>query len=68
LHGGEKRKMNEEKEKKEVIITNITIEKDLYEKLWEIVKKRYVSPARKFHIIVNEAFREYIERHKDEIS
>jgi hypothetical protein len=59
--------MNEKKEKKEVVITNITIEKDLYEKLWKITAKRFVPPTRKFHIIVNEALREYVEKHKDEV-
>jgi hypothetical protein len=58
--------MNEKKEKKEVVKTNIMIEKDLYEKLWKITTKRFISPARKFHLIINEALREYVEKHKDE--
>jgi len=43
---------------------HLFIEEDLYEKLWEITKKRWTSPVKKFHIVVNEALREYIERNK----
>ena len=47
---------------------HLKLEDDVYEGIWEIVKKRYVSPIRKFHIVVNEALKEYIEKHKSEAS
>jgi len=37
------------------------IEKELYEALWEITKQRFTVPIKKFHIVLNEAIREYIE-------
>jgi hypothetical protein len=43
---------------------HIVIDDDIYVKLWEITKRRYISPVRKFHIVVNEALREYIQRHE----
>ena len=46
---------------------HVLIEDDNWKNLWAIVKKRYVSPVRKFHVVLNEAIREYIERHKDEL-
>jgi len=54
-------------EKKEKVKVNLLIDRDVYEALWKIVKARYVSPSRKLTVIVNEALREYIERHKSEI-
>jgi metal-responsive CopG/Arc/MetJ family transcriptional regulator len=45
---------------------HLILEEDVYKHIWEIVKKRYVNPSRKFHVVVNEALKEYIERHKDE--
>jgi hypothetical protein len=44
-----------------------TIEEELYKKLWQIVSKRYLSPTRKFYLIANEALREYVEKHKQEL-
>lgn len=46
---------------------HLKLEDDVYEGIWKIVKKRYVSPVRKFHVVLNEALREYIENHKDEL-
>jgi len=46
---------------------HIILEDDVYEGIWEIVKKRYISPIRKFHIVINEALREYIEKCKEEL-
>jgi hypothetical protein len=46
---------------------HLFLEEELYNKIWEIVKKRYVSPTRKFYLVVNEALREYIENHKQEL-
>ncbi|MCS7387171.1 MAG: hypothetical protein NDF55_10680 [archaeon GB-1867-005] len=45
-------------------LVHLSIREDLYEKLWQIVKKRFVVPLRKFHIVVNEALEEYIEKNK----
>jgi|GEM_PF-6490672 len=46
---------------------HLYVEEELYNKIWTIVKKRFVSPTRKFYIIVNEALREYVENHKHEL-
>lgn len=46
---------------------HLILEEEVYEGIWAIVKKRYVSPIRKFHLVINEALKEYIERHKDEL-
>jgi hypothetical protein len=46
---------------------HLYLEEELYNKVWEIVKKRYVSPTRKFYLVVNEALREYITNHKQEL-
>ena len=43
---------------------HIKLEDDVYEGIWEIVKKRYVSPIRKFHVVVNESLHRYIELDK----
>jgi len=47
--------------------THLYIEEDIYYKLWEIVKRRFRVPHKKLYIVVNEALREYIERHYDEV-
>jgi len=47
-------------------LVHTKLEDDVYEGIWEIVKKRFVSPLQKFHVIVNEALREYIEKHREE--
>lgn len=44
---------------------HLMLEEDVYEGIWDIVKKRYVSPVKKFHVVVNEALREYIEKNKE---
>jgi hypothetical protein len=46
---------------------HMLLEDDVYEAMWAIVKNRFVSPVKKFHVVLNEALREYIEKHKDEI-
>jgi len=46
---------------------HILLEDDVYEGIWEIVKRRFTSPTRKFHIIVNEALREYLQKHREEL-
>jgi len=45
---------------------HLLLSQDVYEKIWEIIKRRYINPSRKFHIVLNEALHEYIERHKEE--
>jgi len=45
---------------------HVLIEEDLYYKLWEIVKRRYAVPLKKFHEVLNEAIREYVEKHLGE--
>jgi len=46
---------------------HVLLEDDVYKEIWEIVKRRFVSPIRKFHIVVNEALREYIEKQREEL-
>jgi len=46
--------------------THLYIEEELYYKLWDIVKRRFRVPHKKLYIIVNEALREYIEKHGEE--
>jgi len=55
-----------EEEKPSYRKVHLLMEDEVFKSIWEIVKRRYVSPIRKFHIVVNEALREYIERHKEE--
>jgi len=45
---------------------HLMIDEELYHKVWEIVKRRFPVPTKKLHIVVNEALREYIERHGEE--
>jgi len=45
---------------------HLIIDRDVQEGIWEIVKKRYVNPYKKLHIVVNEALREYIAKHREE--
>jgi len=45
---------------------HLALTEDTYEKIWTIIKRRYINPTRKFHIVLNEALKEYIERHKEE--
>ncbi|MCR8433886.1 MAG: hypothetical protein NDP24_06625 [Crenarchaeota archaeon] len=60
--------MVSEKEKVEKVKVNLFIEREIYEALWKIVKARYVSPSRKLTVVVNEALREYVERHREELA
>jgi len=46
---------------------HLLLDEDVYTGIWEVVKSRYVNPVKKLHIVVNEALREYIEKHKNEI-
>jgi len=46
----------------EKVKVHVLIERELYEALWEITKRRFVVPLKKFHIVLNEAIREYVER------
>jgi len=51
---------------KEIIKVHWNVERELYEGIWRIVKKRFPVPTRKLHIVVNEALREYIEKHGED--
>ena len=46
---------------------HVLLEDEVYEKIWKIVKKRYISPLKKYHIVINEALKEYLENHKQEL-
>lgn len=44
---------------------HILIDKNLYHELWKIAVKRFDKPSRKIWILINEALREYVEKHKE---
>jgi ABC-type branched-subunit amino acid transport system substrate-binding protein len=46
---------------------HIVVDEDIYAQLWEIAKRRYINPTGKLHIVIDEAFREYIKNHQHEI-
>lgn len=46
--------------KPEYVLVHVKLRKDLYEGLWELVKRRYVVPTKKLHVVVNEAIEEYL--------
>jgi len=50
----------------EKVKVHLLIDRDLYEAIWKIVKKRFVIPTKKLHIVVNEALREYVDKHGKE--
>lgn len=52
-------------EEKEYVKIHVKIERDLYEKLWEITKKEYVVPIKKFHLIVNKIIKMGIAKYKE---
>jgi len=48
---------------KKMIKVHVMIEEELYKKLWELAVRRFTAPSKKLHIILNEAIREYVEKH-----
>lgn len=49
-------------EKQSYVLIHIRVRRDIYEKLWEVIKKRYVVPTKKLQIVVNEALEKYLEQ------
>lgn len=49
-------------EERKYRMVHIKIEEELHNKIWEITKKRYIIPTKKFHIILNEVLRKGIEQ------
>ena len=45
---------------------NVSIDTEIYKKLWMIASNRFDSPGRKIHIIINEALKEYVEKYLSE--
>lgn len=45
--------------KSEYVLIHVKLRRDLYEKIWEEIKRRYVIPTRKLHVVINEAIEEY---------
>ena len=43
---------------------HVLLEDDVYEGIWDIVKAKYTSPVRKFHIVLNEILRKGIKEEK----
>lgn len=52
----------ESKSAKKVRIAT-SIDAEIYKKLWEIASHRFSKPGRKVHIIIEEALKEYIQKH-----
>jgi len=46
---------------------HLLLDEDVYIDIWKIVKSRYINPVKKLHVVINQALREYIEKHKNEI-
>ena len=44
-------------EKRDVVKIHVNIDRDIYDELWEITKREYVVPVKKFHIVVNKILR-----------
>lgn len=42
---------------------HVLVNADVYKKLWIITSKRFDSPARKVHIVINEALKEYVDKY-----
>lgn len=40
-----------------------SIDAEIYKKLWEIASRRFPKPGRKVYIIIEEALKEYIQKH-----
>jgi len=38
----------------------VMLDEDIFQTLWEYILKRWTSPTRKVHIVINEALREYL--------
>lgn len=51
-------------ERKEMQKVHMLIDKNIYQKLWEISARRFEKPGRKLYIIINEALKEYVEKHQ----
>jgi len=50
----------------EYVTVHVKLRRDLYEKLWDLTKTKFVIPTKKFHVVINEVIEEYFknkERH-----
>jgi len=56
-----------EVKQRELVKIHINVEKDVYYRLWNYIKRRYIVPYKKLHIVINEALREYLDRHEKEL-
>jgi metal-responsive CopG/Arc/MetJ family transcriptional regulator len=57
----------EMEEKKQIHRLNIVVDEELYVRLWNFIKAKYVSPWRVFSPTVREAIKEYLDRHESEV-
>lgn len=46
----------------EYVLIHVKMRKDLYEKIWDEVRKRYTIPTKKFHIVINEIIEQYFKQ------
>ena len=53
-------------EKPEYVKIHIKIEREIYEQLWEITKKEYIVPIKKFHLIVNKILKLGLEKYREQ--
>jgi len=54
--------LEEQAEERAFAKIQVKVDRLLYLKLWEYIKRRYPVPYKKLHVVVNEALREYLER------
>jgi hypothetical protein len=59
---GAQQLLEEQAEERAFAKIQVKVDRLLYLKLWEYIKRRYPVPYKKLHIVVNEALREYLER------
>jgi len=48
------------------ISLHVYVDRDMYEKLWRITKRRFLAPSKKLSTIIREALEQYIERNLQE--
>lgn len=52
---------------KEYVKIHVKVERELYEKIWDITRREYIVPIKKFHIILNKILRLGIERYEGKV-
>ena len=45
----------------EYVTVHVKLRRDLYEKLWDLTKTKFIIPTKKFHVVLNEVIEEYFK-------